>query len=322
MATATGQLDPVRTAQPPRRFGTRRSARRASGDAREIPVAFLFLAPSLVIFGLFVFYPLGRAVYISTRATDILGNPTVPIGWKNFHRLFSSSFLDVLERTGLFVLITVIPGILLPLALAVPMAQNLPGMKIFRTAFALPFAYSVATAAVAFNYILNPGVSRLNAIMEKIGLHPVPWTTDSKWALISVAIVCVWMNSGFNLLVIAAALSGVDETVQEAARLDGATGLRLFRSVTLPLITPSIFFLVVVTTLNSLQTFGQFLILTPGGGPSQSTETLVYSIYLTAFADNSNDFGYAAAQGIVLLFVGIALAAVQFGVIERRVHYQ
>ncbi|MGI8880901.1 MAG: carbohydrate ABC transporter permease [Jatrophihabitans sp.] len=301
---------------------SRRPRRSVSARGREIPLAWLFLLPSLVIFGLFVFYPLGRAAYISTRASDILGNPTVPVGLKNFHRLFTADFAAILERTGIFVIITVIPGIVLPLVLAVPMSQHLPGMKIFRTAFALPFAYSVATAAVAFSYILNPSVSRLNAIIENLGGHGLPWTTSSQWALISVAIVVVWMNTGFNLLVIAAALSGVDETVQEAARLDGATGFRLFRTVTLPLITPSIFFLVVITTLNSLQTFGQLLILTPAGGPDHSTTTLVYSIYNTAFANNASDYGFAAAQGLVLLLVGILLAAIQFGVIERRVHYQ
>ena len=126
---------------------------------------------------------------------------------------------------------------------------------------------------------------------------------------------------GYNLLVLSAGLGSVPDDVVEAARLDGAGGFRLQRSIIVPLLTPQIFFLVVTGTIHSLQSFGQIHILTRGG-PQHSTTTLVYSIYEQAFAYGNSDFGYASAQAVVLLFVVVIITAIQFGVLERKVFYR
>ena len=129
------------------------------------------------------------------------------------------------------------------------------------------------------------------------------------------------MQIGYNLLVSRAGLGAMPEDVLEAARLDGASGLRLQRSIVMPLITPQLFFLVVVGTIHSLQSFGQIRILTVGG-PEGNTTTLVYSIYEQAFANNNSNFGYASAQAMVLLLIVLVITAVQFGVLERKVFYR
>lgn len=285
-------------------------------------MALLFLAPSLLVFGLFIFFPLVRSVFLSLHTQDIIGRPTLFVGLDNFRVMFSSpAFVRVLVTTGLYTLLTVLPGIALAAGLALLVNNRLAGMRIFRTAFAMPFAYSVATAAVVFGTLYNPAVGILNYVLRLFGLGAVGWLTDPAVALVSIAITTVWMSLGYNLLVLLAGMGAVPDHLYEAARLDGAGGWRLVRGITLPLLTPSLFFLVVVNTIGSLQSFGQIYILTRGG-PAGSTTTLVYSIYDRAFANNNNDFGLASAQALVLLAIVLTVTALQFGVLERKVFYR
>jgi sn-glycerol 3-phosphate transport system permease protein len=199
--------------------------------------------------------------------------------------------------------------------------QKIRAIRFFRTAFALPFAFSVATASVVFQVLYNPASGVLNGLLSYVGVDPVRWLTNPSIALFSVSLATVWMQIGYNLLVLSAGLGAMDEEVLEAARLDGASGLRLQRSIVLPLITPQLFFLVVTGTIHSLQSFGQIRILTRGG-PEGNTTTLVYSIFTQAFDYNNSNFGYASAQAMVLLLVVLVITAVQFGFLERKVFYR
>ncbi|WBB67909.1 sugar ABC transporter permease [Micromonospora sp. WMMD812] len=314
---ATGPSTAGRTDRPPGRIRVGTTPARV----REAALGLLFALPGLAGLGVFVVFPLFQAVYLATRGNDILGNPTRSVGLQHFHELLTPAFGTVLWQTLVFTVLVVAPGVLLPLALAAPMTQRLPGMRIFRTAFALPFAYSVSAAAVVWLTMLNPGVSPVNWVLGLVGLPAPNWTTEPGWAMATVVGVTVWMVSGFNLLVLAAGLAGVDEEVLEAARMDGATGPRQFVSIVLPMISPSLFFAVVTTTLAALQALGQVQIMTDGG-PNGHTRTLVYSIFDNAFHNNNSNFGLASAQGLVLLVIGVLIAVVQFGVLERRVHYR
>ncbi|GAB3933740.1 carbohydrate ABC transporter permease [Micromonospora vulcania] len=307
----------ARTDRPPGR--SRRGA--APARTRETALGLLFVLPGLAGLGVFVIFPLFQAVFLATRGNDILGNPTRSVGLAHFHELLTPEFGTVLWQTLVFTVLVVVPGVLLPLALAAPMTQRLPGMRVFRTAFALPFAYSVSAASVVWLIMLNPGISPVNWALGLIGVPAPNWTTEPGWAMATVVGVTVWMVSGFNLLVLAAGLAGVDEEVLEAARMDGATGPRQFVSIVLPMISPSLFFAVVTTTLAALQALGQVQIMTDGG-PNGHTRTLVYSIFDNAFHNNNSNFGLASAQGLVLLVIGVLIAVVQFGVLERRVHYR
>ena len=193
-------------------------------------------------------------------------------------------------------------------------------MRFFRTAFALPFAFSVATASVIFGVLFNPALGVLNGLLLHLGVDRVAWLTDPDRAALG-GLATVWMQIGYNLLVLSAGLGAMPDDVLEAARLDGAAGLRLQRSIIMPLITPQLFFLLVTGTIHSLQSFGQIHILTRGG-PDDRTTTLVYSIYDQAFANNNSNFGFASAQAIVLLVIVLIITAIQFGVLERRVFYR
>ncbi|KRE52737.1 carbohydrate ABC transporter permease [Phycicoccus sp. Soil748] len=289
---------------------------------REVWVALAYLVPALVVFGVFIFWPLVKSVLLSVQGTDILGNPSGFVGLVNYAKLFSDAdFLTVLWVTFAFTILTVVPSIAIALFIALLLQTRIRGVRFFRTAFALPFAFSVATASVIFGVLYNPASGVLNGILSHLGVDKVHWLTDPDLALWSVSGATVWMQIGYNLLVISAGLGALPEDVLEAARLDGASGLRLQRSIVMPLITPQLFFLVVVGTIHSLQSFGQIRILTVGG-PEGRTTTLVYSIYEQAFANNNSNYGYASAQAMVLLLIVLIITAVQFGVLERRVFYR
>ncbi|WP_222853834.1 carbohydrate ABC transporter permease [Fodinicola acaciae] len=298
---------------------TSRNRRRRS--PREIALAVLFVVPALAGVGTFVVFPLFQAIFLSTRGSDILGNPTRFVGLQHFQQLLTPQFGHILLQTAEFTAIVVVAGVVLPLALAAPISQPLKGMRVFRTLFSLPFAYSASTASVVWLLMLNPAMSPINWVLRLVGISAPGWTTDSNWAMVTVAGVTVWMVSGFNLLVLSAGLAGVDEDVLEASTIDGASGFRQFFSVTLPMISPSLFFAIVTTTLTALQSLGQVQVMTDGG-PNGATSTLVYAIFDNAFHNNNSNFGLASAQGLVLLVVGVLIAVVQFGVIERRVHYR
>ncbi len=285
-------------------------------------LAFVYLLPALVVFGIFIFWPLVKSVLLSVQGTDILGNPSGFVGFVNYSRLFTDDgFLQVLWVTFAFTVLTVLPSIAIALFLALLLQSRIRGVKFFRTAFALPFAFSVATASVIFGVLFNPASGVLNGLLSYIGVGKVNWLTNPDLALWSVSGATVWMQIGYNLLVISAGLGALPDDVLEAARLDGASGLRLQRSIVMPLITPQLFFLVVVGTIHSLQSFGQIKILTVGG-PEGRTTTLVYSIYEQAFANNNSNYGYASAQAMVLLIIVLVITALQFGVLERKVFYR
>jgi len=285
-------------------------------------VAFAFLVPSLLLFAFFTFWPLLRSVYLSFHGSDIIGRPTLFVGTRQYEQLLSSpTFRDVLVNTALFTALTVIPSLAIGLLIAILLQQRIAGIGLFRTLMATPFAFSVATASVVFAIFFNPGVGVFNGFLYFFHLPPVGWLTDPSKALASVALASVWLQLGYNVLVLSAGLQAIPDEVYEAARLDGARAPAMTWHITLPLLTPTLFFLLVVTTIISLQSFGQIHILTRGG-PAGATTTLVYSIYVNAFAFGNSNFGYASAQALVLFAIVLAVTAIQFGVLERRVFYR
>ena len=290
--------------------------------AREVGTALLFLAPSLALFGLFTFWPLVRTFDLSFYGSDIIGRPTLFVGTRQYGQLLASPTLrDTLVATVLFAGMTVIPSLVLGLVLALLLQARIAAIGVFRTLMATPFAFSVATAAVVFAIFYNPGVGVFNGFLQLLHLRPVGWLTNPSAALPSVAIASVWLQLGYNVLVLSAGLQAIPDEIYEAARLDGTRVLAMIRYVTLPLLTPSLFFLLVVTTIISLQSFGQIHILTRGG-PANSTTTLVYAIYYNSFAFGNSNFGLSSAMAVVLFAIVVAITAAQFGLLERRVFYR
>ena len=289
---------------------------------RKAVGGFPYLVPALVLMVLFFFWPLIRSLYLSMHGSDMFGRPAGFIGLDNYIALFSGrSFPKVLWTTLWFAVFTVLPTILISLLLALLLNTQARGTRLLRTAFALPFAYSVAAASVIFGVMFNPVTGILNSVLGAFGAPALNWLNDPNVAFYAVCAATVWMQLGYNLLVLSAGLAAVPTELLEAAHLDGATPVQLNYHVIIPLIGPQLFFLTVTGVMHALQSFGQIHILTRGG-PADTTTTLVYSIYEAAFADNNSNFGMASAQAMVLLSIVLLVTFLQFKVVEKRVFYK
>ena len=168
-------------------------------------------------------------------------------------------------------------------------------------------------------FLYHPILGIFNYLLSLVGVAPVPWLIDTRFALIAVAIPRIWLGTGFATVLLLAGMQGIPEEYYEAAKIDGAGFWQSWKQITLPLITPSLFFLLVVTTLGAFQTFTEVNILT-GGGPINSTEVMVQSIYRSFYFNGQ--YGFASAQALVLFVIIMALTLIQFGVIEKRVNYE
>ncbi|MGE5673999.1 MAG: carbohydrate ABC transporter permease [Mycobacterium leprae] len=286
----------------------------------ELIEPWVYLSPSLVLLGIFVFYPLLRSVYLSVYLTDLLGRPKVLVGAQNFIDAFTGAeFLHSLSMTTLFVIYTVPLGILAGLVLAILANRELRGIKFFQLIFSSPLAISVTTGSLIFMMMYNPVSGLFNYVLSLAGLPKVNWLVDPKWALFSVGLVSIWLRLGFNFILMISGLQNVPQELYEAARVDGANELRQIWHITLPMLSPTIFFAAVVGVINAFQAFGEIDIMT-SGGPAGSTNVIVYQVFQDAF--KQFQFGSASAQALILFAVIMVLTYFQFKLGERRVHYQ
>lgn len=287
---------------------------------REHLWGYLFLFPSLVVFTIFQFYPMLKSIYLSMHLTDPRGKIAAYAGWDNFRELLTSSrFYESLAVTGKFALYTVPTGVAFALLLAALTHGHGRGTKLFQLLFSMPLALSVGTASVMWSMMFHPTTGMFNHFLKLAGLDPVMWLTDPRWALLSISLMTVWMNLGFTYIVLLSGIKGIPAELYECARLDGAGGIRTFCRITLPLLSPAIFFVSIISVIGALQSFGQIHILTKGG-PMHTTNVVVYSIYQEAFI--SFRFGTGSAQALVLFFLILVLTFIQFRFVERKVHYQ
>jgi len=290
---------------------------RKSVDGRT---AALYLLPSIILFSVFVFYPMFRTIYLSFFLTDQTGNAAIMVGFENFQYLLGSSeFQNSMKATGLFVLYTVPITIILALFFALLANEKLKGIGFFRTMYSSTMGISVAASSVIWLFMFNPSIGMFNRLLGVMNLPQIQWLLDPEWALLSVSISTIWMNIGFSFLILLGGLQNIDEHLYESSRIDGAGYFYRLRRITLPMLSPTLFFIITISLINAFQTFGQIDILTKGG-PSQSTNLIVYSIYREAFINYQ--FGTASAQAVILFLIILVVTILQFKLGERKVHYQ
>jgi sn-glycerol 3-phosphate transport system permease protein len=285
--------------------------------AREALLGYALVVLPLVLFATFQFYPLARNFFLGFYRTPPF--PGLPRKWVGFDQyrdiLTSSDFISSLWTTIAFALMTVPLGIALGVLLAVLANKKLRGIAIYRTIFASTIATSVAVAAVIFGTLFNPNVG----LLPWLGIDPQPALLQNPtWALPAVALLTVWQNLGLSFILMSAGLQSIPDDLYEAARVDGARAWSQFRNITVPMLSPTIFFAVVVGTIIAFQTFGQIDLLTQGG-PLKRTNVLTYFIYRSLQIE-AND-GKAAVLAIALFLVTLILTLIQLRFIERRVHY-
>ncbi|CQD16954.1 sugar ABC transporter permease [Mycobacterium europaeum] len=297
---------------------TRKPVNGAGPWRRRARAGRLFVAPNLAAVAVFMLFPLGFSLYMSFQRWDIFRPPKF-VGLKNFHDLFTSDplFLIAIRNTVVFTLGTVVPTIVVSLVVAGVLNRKVRGIGIFRTIVFLPLAISSVVMAVVWQFVFNTDSGLLNIMLGWLGIGPVPWLVDPRWAMASLCVVSVWRSVPFATVILLAAMQGVPETVYEAARIDGAGEIRQFVSITVPLIRGSISFVGVISIIHAFQAFDMVYVLNgANGGPE--TATYVLGIMLFQHAFSFLEFGYASALAWVMFAILLVLTVVQLRITRQR----
>ncbi len=297
---------------PPKR--NRRSAR----TRRDFWVFLAFAAPNLILIALFTYRPLVTNLQYSLLDWTLGSDTAQFIGLGNYIEfLTSDSGRQVMWITLVFTAATVGGSMVLGLLFAVAMNKKVPGRTVARTAIFAPYVLSGVGVGLVWLFIFDPNFGVLAWILRQIAVTSPEWTTEPRWALAMVIIVYVWKNLGYCAIVYLGGLQSLPTEVLQAAELDGAGPIRRFWSIALPLLSPTTFFLLITTILNSLQAFDIIRIMTPLGN---GTNVMIFEIYLQAFGGYSRA-GYSAAIAIILFVFLLLITVLQVRYVERKVHY-
>ncbi len=287
-------------------------------ERRDWPWFALFVFPNLALILAFIYRPVLVNAYYSTLDWT-LGSPyATPIGLGNYIEYFTSpTSLGVLRTTAVFTIATVGGAMVLGLALALALSRPLRGTTFARATVFAPFVLSGVGVGLVWSFIFDPVVGVLGAVLRMFGGTSPNWFTDPSLSLTMVVIVYVWKNLGYCAVIYVAGLQSVPQDILEAASIDGASRTRTFWSITLPLLSPTTFFLLLTSILSSLQAFDLIRIMTPTG---RGTTTLMFDAYMQAFGAYSRA-GFSATVSTILFVILLVMTVVQIQLIERRVHY-
>jgi multiple sugar transport system permease protein len=284
---------------------------------REARIGYLFILPSLIILGVFVFWPIIQSVILSLQHWQFGNRPSTWAGLDNYAKMLTDKrVIGAFRNTLVFSVVTVPIGLLLSLALALALNQKIPGRSLLRSMFFLPVIGSFAIVSIVWSFLLNPDIGQFAYWLNSLGLGSVAWLRDVHYALPAVMVVSIWKGLGFNMVIFLAGLQGISDTLYEAAKVDGASAWQRFWYVTLPALRPTALFVLVITVISSFQVFDQVYVMTPNGGPLFSTETVVGYIYYQGV--QVPNISYAAAIGVVLFVIVFILTLIQLRVLRFR----
>lgn len=293
--------------------------RRRRRRTREYLAFLAFAGPNIVMIALFTYRPLLSNIYYSTLDWNLGSRTATPVGLGNYARWFADPASSrVVAVTAVFTVATVGATLVLGLLLAAALNQRIRGRTGARAVIFAPYVLSGVGVGLVWLFIFDPTYGALAALLRLWGVTGPDWYLDRRWALLMVIIVYVWKNLGYAAVVYLAALQTVPQDVLDAASLDGAGTVRRFLRITLPLLSPTTFFLVVTTMLSSLQSFDLIHVMTKGG-PLDGTTTLMYQVYVEAFVNGRA--GYSAAVATILFAVLLLVTLLQMRFLERKVHY-
>ncbi len=277
---------------------------------------FLYLTPAFAVFMVFVFYPFVKTIILSLSQTNLRGEIKSFVGLDNFIELFQTpEFYKALIVTFKFVLLVAAPSVIIGFILALLANNKLKGNRVYELIFSLPMAIASAPAAAIWTMIFHPTNGVLNFVLgQEIG-----WLTDSRYALVSVAVVTVWLNLGLNFIFLTTGLRNIPTELLESSAIDGANFLHKLKNIIIPMVSPQMFLVIFMNLINAFQAFGQIKLLTQGG-PGDSTNVLVYSIYREAFFNGR--FETACTQALVLFVIMMVVTLLQFKFEKKGVHYQ
>lgn len=286
---------------------------------KKMSSAWLFVIPALIPLIMFWIYPILRSICISFTDWDYMSPTYNFVFFDNFIALFRDQrFYDALWNTVVFTLGTLLPTIVLGLMLALLLQKSFKGSGIIKFILFSPWITPTVAVSIVWTWIYDPGTGIANTILNLFGLPGLQWIKSSQTAMLAVIIVTVWKSLGYAMIFYLSALEKVPKELYEASGMDGAKSWQRFRDVTIPCISPTTFFLMIITMVNSLQAYDQIQILTQGG-PSGSTRTLLYMYYQLGFEEFN--MGQATAVAIVLIVITVLLSVIQFTGSKKWVHY-
>lgn len=280
---------------------------------------YLFILPNFIGFFIFMALPIIMGLIISF--TDYNGFSQFNfVGLKNYINMFHDEYFKVsLWHNLLYTAVTVPGTIVTALLLAVAVNKGIKGSSLFKTMFFLPNISSMVAVGIVWAAIFNPTQGPLNLFLKSLGvMNPPMWLSSTKTALLSVMLVAIWKQSGYYMIIILAGLQSVPAQLYEAASIDGADGIKKFFKITLPMLSPTMFMVLILSIINSFQVFDLINIMTDGG-PGRSTNVLVYRIYQEGF--QKLQFGYASAMAYFLFIIIMVITLIQFRGQKKWVNY-
>lgn len=289
--------------------------------AKEEREAYAFILPSLLGLTFFVFIPLFMTFLMSLTRFDLANLSWHWIGIVKYKDFLSDPvFRDSLINTFKYCVIYVPLTLSLGLSMAIVLNSKLYLKSVIRTFFIIPYVSTYIASIVVWMMLLDPNNGPINALLMKFGMtHPPVWLADPFWSMVVLAVIGSWKDVGFHFIIFLAALQTVPKHLYEAARIDGASSWKQFRHITLPMISPTTFMLLIITINGGLQMFTQSYVMTHGG-PGYATMTLVYLIFRSAF--EMGDFSYASAVGVVLFIISIFIVIIQWKLNKKWVSYE
>lgn len=283
---------------------------------------YFLVAPAMAFLLVFTFYPMVNLVYLSFFDYNLVNPNKKFVGWKNYRTLLfvKRDFIIALQNTAVYTVAVVFFLILLSLLFALWFQKDSRLNRFAQTAVFTPHLIAMLSVAMIWSWIMDQNsYGLLNAVLGIFNIPPLRWLNSSSTAMLSVVIVSVWKSIGYYALIILSALKAIPTEIYEAAELDNAPKVRVFFKITLPLLSPQLFFLLITITIGSFKVFDTIRIMT-GGGPGSSTDVISFYIYRYAFQHFR--IGYASAAGTILMIILMVMTAIYFAVLSKRVHYQ
>lgn len=314
---AIGVTVPPVSSDTPRKGSRNPRQGRTPLQRKDAAFGYLFTAPIIIGFAVFVLGPLISAFVFSLQDYNTFTGESAFVGLENYAALASDDTLNtVLINTAVFGLGVIPVNVVLGIILALLMNQNLPGISVFRAAFFVPVVVSLVAWSLVWEFMLQNN-GGLNAVLASVGIDGPNWLGDPEWSMTSLIIVQIVKGVGVSMILFLAALQDVPTEISEAASVDGASKTRTFFSITLPLISPAILLVSILATINALKAFAQVFLLT-GGGPQNSTNVLGLYVYQQAF--QAFNVGYASTLAMVLFVIVLGLTLIQWWSRKRWVH--
>ena len=277
------------------------------------------ILPAMVIFSVFVIYPVFYMLYVSFFDWNMVADMEF-IGIENYLDMFTDKdFWKVLGNTFRFMLMMVPTAIILSLAIALYLKKNTRINRILQNVMFMPNIVSLVSISFIWMWMMDQDRGLFNFVLSLFHVDPVNWLGDPKVAMLSLVIVNVWKSLGYYVLIFVAALQGIPGYLYEAAALDRAKPISVFFKITLPMLSPTLFFLILTGIIGSFKTFECVSLMT-AGGPADSTNTLVYELYQQGFVYYNT--GYASAMGVILMLIVGLMTLIYFSVLQKKVHYQ